>query len=78
MVASRMPTAEPTSGGGVITPDYAVSTYINLADTIPAWDEWEVVNNQYGTNGSSWANYDIFNEDGSVYLAASDPIPIYE
>ena len=25
-----------------------------------------------------WANYDILNKDGSVYLAASDPIPVYE
>lgn len=25
-----------------------------------------------------WANYDILNEDGSVFLKASTPIPIYE
>ena len=25
-----------------------------------------------------WANSDVLNEDGSVYLAASDPIPVYE
>ena len=25
-----------------------------------------------------WANFDILNEDGSVYLAASDPIPVYD
>ena len=25
-----------------------------------------------------WTNYDILNEDGSVYLAASDPVPVYE
>jgi hypothetical protein len=25
-----------------------------------------------------WVNYDILNTDGSVYLAATDPIPIYE
>ena len=24
-----------------------------------------------------WTNHDILNEDGSVYLAASDPIPVY-
>lgn len=23
-----------------------------------------------------WANFDILNEDGSVYLAASDPVPV--
>jgi hypothetical protein len=25
-----------------------------------------------------WANFDIFNEDGSVALAASNPVPVYE
>ena len=28
--------------------------------------------------GAFWANYDILNEDGSVYLSASEPIPVYE
>ena len=26
----------------------------------------------------AWSNFDIINEDGSVYLAASAPIPVYE
>ena len=25
-----------------------------------------------------WSNYDVLNEDGTVYLKASDPIPVYE
>lgn len=25
-----------------------------------------------------WSNYDILNEDGTIYLAASDPIPVVE
>ena len=25
-----------------------------------------------------WANHDILNSDGSVYLAASEPVPVYE
>ena len=28
--------------------------------------------------GIFWANYDILNEDGTIYLAASDPVPVYE
>ena len=28
--------------------------------------------------GCLWANHDIINDDGSVYLAASEPIPVYE
>ena len=25
-----------------------------------------------------WANFDVLNSDGSVYLEATDPIPVYE
>lgn len=25
-----------------------------------------------------WSNYDILNKDGTVYLAASEPVPVYE
>ena len=25
-----------------------------------------------------WSNFDVLNEDGSVYLAASEPVPVYE
>ena len=25
-----------------------------------------------------WANYDIYRDDGTIYLAASDPVPVYE
>jgi hypothetical protein len=31
----------------------------------------------YG-NSFKWANFDVLNEDGSVYIAASDPVPVYE
>jgi hypothetical protein len=30
------------------------------------------------TDEPHWANYDVLDKDGSVYLAASDPIPVYE
>lgn len=26
----------------------------------------------------NWSNYDVLNEDGTIYLAASEPIPVYE
>lgn len=28
--------------------------------------------------GADWTNTDILNPDGSLYLAASDPIPVYD
>lgn len=56
-------------------------------------DGWYSSENGYGacssSNGGSglatvrlahviWANYDVVNTNGSVYLAATDPIPVYE
>ena len=29
-------------------------------------------------NAFFWSNHDILNEDGSVFLAASEPVPVYE
>lgn len=30
------------------------------------------------TDKTIWVNFDLVNEDGSIFLAASDPIPVYE
>ena len=30
------------------------------------------------TRNVTWSNYDILNADGSLYLAASEPVPVYE
>lgn len=33
----------------------------------------------FANGGIVWANYDVLNkEDGTLYLAASDPVPVYE
>lgn len=45
---------------------------------------WEVVENvtdvtfSYPKSSVHWANYDILNTDGTVYLAGSEPVPVYE
>lgn len=31
-----------------------------------------------GVTGFIWTNTDLYNEDGTLYLPASDPIPVYE
>ena len=36
------------------------------------------VSGSFSPEQLAWSNYDILNEDGTVYLAASDPIPVYE
>jgi hypothetical protein len=45
------------------------------------WEDFEKQNytvlNVYH-NHFKWSNFDVLNEDGSVYIAASDPIPVYE
>lgn len=50
----------------------------------PNYTEW-TLSNSIGTDGFNnylhmvvWANYDVLNLDGTVYLAASDPVPVYE
>lgn len=39
---------------------------------------WEIASaDSYDAVKPIWANYDILDSNGSVYLAASDPIPVY-
>ena len=69
--------------------DYVYSSY----DPTHYPDGWHSSENGYGACSSSngggglamvklahviWANYDVVNTDGSIYLAKSDPKPVYE
>ena len=45
-----------------------VTDYESGQESYAFWSAWPLL----------WSNYDITTEDGAVYLAASDPIPIYE
>ena len=49
-------------------------------DETNTWGSMET--GQVGSSGSLfstiWTNTDLYNADGSVFLAASDPIPVYE
>lgn len=38
--------------------------------------DWTTQGLQTAVNRVIWANFDVLNEDGSVYLAASDPVPV--
>ena len=40
------------------------------------WYEWKEVTEN--TRTPLWSNVDVLNEDGTVFLAASDPVPVYE
>lgn len=60
-------------------PDGAVAIRWVLYTDETEWGH-KIENAQSGlfTASSLWANFDVLNEDGTVYLAASDPIPVYE
>ena len=44
------------------------------------WQEWVEATEGASVADSNiqWANFDLLNEDGSIYLPKSDPIPVYE
>ena len=40
-------------------------------------DTWELAaNTNIGYIKPFWANYDVLNEDGTIYLAATEPVPV--
>ena len=59
-------------------------TYLTASVKIGG-SEWGSFSEESGGTGfvvsnleDGWANFDVRNENGSVYLAASDPVPVYE
>ena len=52
-----------------------IATYDRTAN---AWTESDGAESYQNVSRIDWANFDVLNSDGSVYLAASDPIPVYE
>ena len=55
---------------------YYVYKVINGEWSTYSGNQYKIEQVVFGT--AIWANTDILNEDGSVYLAASEPVPIYE
>lgn len=61
--------------------DYWVAYGVRIATydgTANAWTESDGAESYQNVSRIDWANFDVLNEDGSVYLSASEPIPIYE
>jgi hypothetical protein len=50
--------------------------------TIPYGYEWgepiEYTSIDGANRGGIWSNTDIYLDDGTLYLAASEPVPVYE
>ena len=69
---------KPSGYTGTKEDGHAVVYMTQLDMTL--WKDWDA----YETNSESlcrdptWANYDMFNEDGTLFLSASDPVPVYE
>lgn len=72
-----------TNGYSVGCPNGCQSLYFGTESSL--WNNGQpyMQNDHYSrywnsTNGPVWANFDILNEDGTVALATSEPIPVYE
>ena len=68
------------NNGAVTTPAGSLRSYIEFNSGGLKSDSWTVPTAYAYTSGTStlsdiyWANFDVLNEDGSVYLAASEPV----
>ena len=58
-----------------LTGDASANDYVGKE-----WEAIEDTSSFFGivTSEIDWANFDVLNEDGTLCLAASEPIPIYE
>lgn len=72
---------EPYGGGaprwGFSLPNGYPVARANSGDA--GWSDFEVESNASNAlmaKQFKWANFDILNEDGTLYLAASDPVPV--
>lgn len=54
----------------------AIEAYCSMSADV--WGEFEKLSTADRVSGFFWTNHDILNSDGTVYLAASAPIPVYE
>lgn len=52
--------------------------YDGLSDNFEFHYDWTNEGVMANMDNLVWANFDVLDEDGSVYMAASDPIPVYE
>jgi hypothetical protein len=69
--------AEYDDSGAEISYSNAMWSQADLVNS--AWGEWTA--HDGGTKKRSaiiWSNFDILNEDGTVYMPKSEPVPVYE
>lgn len=82
--ASPVPWIIKEDGGAVVSKEHGVVSYKTSSLSkygYKKWGEWGDSSMAYDYSAKikpNWANYDVLNEDGTVYLAKSDPVPVYE
>lgn len=69
---SDMPITIAESGGPTINSIF-LQTHYKINGEWTAWAEYSYAINVWGFK---WSNHDIYTTDGTLYLAASDPIPV--
>ena len=57
---------------------YINGVYSPFSDMLESPSETYPYNQNGLTSNPDWANYDVLNKNGTLYLAASEPVPVYE
>lgn len=79
MYASRTNTVhKDTDESNIGSPraEYTICSAIRLTDEVLEWGDWTVINQSVHGKALHWANYDILNEDGTVWIEGSEPVPV--
>ena len=70
------------SGYGLVAPAGSLNCYVGISGNAAISDSWselseKTTDSKMGSHANvCWANFDVLNDDGSVFLAASDPVPV--
>lgn len=70
-------TIESNGDRGIVLTD-TNHVIFSAKSTDTAWSEGSAVTAALNIANIGWTNTDILNDDGTTYLSASDPIPVYE
>lgn len=76
-------TTEPCVVSSSNTPNFKDYSRVmfTVSETAPESGDWKfeaytTTNTRFVLLTEVWSNYDMLNADGSIYLAASDPVPV--
>jgi hypothetical protein len=76
MFRSEPPTLVPTFN--FLSPTFVNKDEPTFSYQLAGGSEWVEHDGYIANQYADWTNTDIFKDDGSVYLTASEPVPVYE